>query len=484
LNRSLWLRFVGTSVLFSFLLTCFFILFIREIAGDYSNDVQRSVYLFLAHIVEENPYGEGIAKIERFSSDSPLMNLDLWVVTEDGHVLASSSTAPPPPRLLQRIPSLKVHELSTRGRFFSKGRAAAIIRLRAADPVFLIVHNQVKMGRGTFIMLIIVFAVMLVAAVFLGLLMVTLYLRGRSSQVRQVISRMETGDLSARFQTDRLDAVGGLMLHFNRMADEIQRVVVRLQTAERTRGELLQELGHDLRTPLTSLRAAIETLSSHGQVMAAEEREEFFNVVTSELNYFRKLIDDLFFIADIDEPRYRASTEKLDIPSLIASEMQAVRSAAREGIHFELNDASNLAPDEHIQGDPYLVSRLFRNILDNAARFARSRVMVTIWRREEWIEVAVDDDGTGMSTAAIEQFGKRRSRRLLSGGKKSEASLGLGSVIIRTIIELHGGRLEVSSKIASPSLPGTRITVFFPAKSRTAASDAAGTKTNLPPVSI
>jgi signal transduction histidine kinase len=475
MSRALWLRFFGVSIFFALLLSGLYLVLIREVAGKPSDEVQHSVYLFLAHIAEERPYAESVQRIERYRAESPAMPLDIWVVDDAGKILAGSTNQVPPPRPLRLERPQHVHEMTMRGRFFSGGPALAIIRLDAPEPTYLVVHNPGTPARGTFLMLAVLFIGTLIGAIFLGLLLVTSYLRGRSQQVRGVIARIEAGDLAARFDADRLDAVGGLMLDFNRMADEIQRLVARLQTTERARRELLQELGHDLRTPLTSLRTAIDTLAAHGDAMPAGERAEFLGVATSELVYFGKLIDDLFFIAEIDEPRYRKQSEHIDLGGVIASEMhaaQGTQSGTRSGtqgggrsLRFDFADNADAPERRTIIGDRYLISRLFRNAYDNAARYARSTVRTAIAQNGDWIDVMIEDDGIGMSAEAIECFGKRRSRRLLDGAGKTAASLGLGSVIIRTIVDLHGGRLKLESSQTDSAIAGTRMTMSFPLES-------------------
>ena len=468
MSRGLWLRFFGISVFFALVLSGLYLFLIHEVAGRPSDEVQRSIYLFLARIVEEKPYAESVQRVERYRTESPAMPLDLWVVDAVGNVLASSTGDAPPVRL-QKIPRpQRIHEITTRGRFFSGGPALAVVRLDAVDPTWLLVRNPGTPARGTFLVLGALFVVTLIGAIFLGLLLVTFYLRGRSQQARRVIAQIESGDLVARFDIDRIDAIGGLMFDFNRMADEIQRLVARLQTTERARRELLQELGHDLRTPLTSLRTAIETLAAHGNAMDTHERAEFLAVAASELAYFGKLIDDLFFIAEIDEPRYRKEAERIDLAALVASELHAAEGnlrAATEGgtggLQFVFENRAAAMAQRTIIGDPYLVSRLFRNVFDNTVRHARSCVRVTVASEGTWVNVVIEDDGEGMTAEAIERFGRRRSQRLLDGSAKASASLGLGSVIIRTVVDLHGGNLKLESERIDPAITGTRMTISF-----------------------
>jgi K+-sensing histidine kinase KdpD len=131
-------------------------------------------------------------------------------------------------------------------------------------------------------------------------------------------------------------------------------------------------------------------------------------------------------------------------------------------VRFEFDTGSGDADGGFIRGDSYLVSRLFRNALDNAVRYARSSVRVSVRRNGESIEVAIEDDGDGMSVEAMANFGQRRSRRFFGSAGSTATSLGLGSVIIRTIVELHHGRLALASRAVDPTVHGTRMMISFP----------------------
>jgi len=379
------------------------------------------------------------------------------VVDAAGQVLAARSALRPPLDWLSADTPQQPHEMRRIAGGGWRGPAVGIVRLAGSEPRYLVARFTGLPGRPLLMQQLASFAIALAGAVFLGLSLITLYLRQRSRQAREVIARLEAGDLRARFVPERLDALGELMLDFNRMADEIERLVKRLQQAEDARRGLLQELGHDLRTPLTSLRTSIETVSVHGQAMPEAEREAFIGIIRSELEYFVRLIDDLFFIADIAEPHYRPGSQPLALADILRSEMAAFQ--AREGLRVTL-DAKDAG---RVCGDRMLLARVVRNALDNATRHAKGVVEVTVATEAAMVRVAIQDDGPGMGADAIAAFGQRRHRRLLAGSAHPAMSLGLGSVIIKTIVELHGGRWSVASGAAGDAMPGTRLCIWLPA---------------------
>jgi K+-sensing histidine kinase KdpD len=228
------------------------------------------------------------------------------------------------------------------------------------------------------------------------------------------------------------------------------------------RKNLLEELSHDLRTPLTSLNTSIETLYDHGAEMPAEEQHEFISMMKTELGYFLHLIEDLFFIAAIGEPRYKKTTERIHLTELLSNEIKTRDKTARsQGSLIQWKIAFDEAPEAKatLLGDPLLIQRLFKNALDNAAKHARTEVVVRLLTLESALDIHIENDGDGITDHEIACFGQRRKNRFQASETQQGASLGLGSVIMRTILELHGGTLDVQRKSSGS---GTVLNIKLP----------------------
>lgn len=454
MSRSLWWRFLALSVLTSLLLSVAYVFIVRETTGGGRAALLRSVVLLMARTLEADPLPQAMQRLAAITAESPELPVDVWVIDDQGHVLAQHSAGALPPEASDpRLRPPHVHEVLTEGGLAQP--TVSVVRLATTPTAFLVSRHNGLPGRPVLRLQAIFFVGTLVAAMLLSLALITAYLRARSREARQVIAQLEAGNLQARFHPDRLDALGVLMLDFNRMAEQIERLVQRLRNAEDARRALLQELGHDLRTPLTSLRTAVDTLVAHGDAMPADERRSFLEIVGGELAYFVRLVDDLFFIADLDEPRYRHAREPVDIVGLAQSECRAVqqRHTAAIELHDELHDDQRYAP-----GDALLLARLLRNGLDNAARHAHAKVSVRLRREGETLRLQIADDGPGMSPEQVAAFGRRRTQRIHGDASQPTLSLGLGSVIMKTIVELHGGALHIDSDAS-----GTRLTIELPA---------------------
>lgn len=396
---------------------------------------------FAEPLTTENP------QKNRFLNKLPLQRRSpkpaLWLVSAGGNII-SGNTELPLPVSWDEIPRPgKVHGMDSTENLIWEPKTF-IIKLNTQPVTYLVTHNERSLFQGPFLWIqgLHVFTTAALA-VFMALSICFYYLRRKSTEAREVLGRLEAGDLKSRFEIKRFDQFGNLILDFNRMADEIERLVKRLNDTESSRSNLLQELGHDLRTPLTSMGTSFEALKLYNDQMNPEDREELFLMIESDIRYFQELLEKLTIIATIDESHYKMSSEKINLTSLLETELKNRQTLSGQALNWNLS-TSGLS--EHIIfGDLHLISRLFKNALDNASRYAQEIINVEILSNKDALEILVVDDGPGLTPEAIQSFGKRRERRQIKDRDARNFSLGLGSVIMRTIAEVHDGTVIMTN---------------------------------------
>ena len=244
-----------------------------------------------------------------------------------GEVICSNTDVPLP-EAWQWIPKPEgPHDIRFVYPLLGIAPSATIIKLAIESPTYLVLapQREDRAHRRDFLQ-VLLFGAALAITALISMLMTFFYLRKKSKEASEVLLRLERGDLKARFQIKNFDEMGSLMLDFNRMAQEIERLVGRLQDTEKTRRMIFQELSHDLRTPLTSLRTAIDTLAAHGEQMTADQRKEIITVCQAEISYYMEILEALLFIAQMDEPRYKKDTEAVNLSELLGAELQIRRS--------------------------------------------------------------------------------------------------------------------------------------------------------------
>lgn len=467
MTRRTLVRLVLLGAICAVVLAVLTVVVLRTLGETASAGAGRTAIYLLARMLEGGLSTQSLSHIGGPGQEETGLRAEFWVVSPEGVVLESNTSRPLPMKWDWIPRPERVHEVRVSFRPFGVMAEEVVTRLDSPEPRYLVARFEPRGSswRTRLLRVMIPLLAVLISA-FLSLLFTFVYLRRKSREARDVLARMEQGDLKARFRVKQFDEVGSLMLDFNRMATEIERLVARIEETERTRGALLQELSHDLRTPLMSLRASVDTLVQSAGELSEAHRRELLGVLQSELSYFSSLLEELFFIARMGEPRYKRTTELFDLRELLGAELQASR--AQEGSsqralswHLELPGKGESFV---MSGDPRLVRRLFRNALDNAARFALSRVNVSVSASGEVLSVRIVDDGPGMSSEQLARFGQVRSRRtVVEEGSMLRVSLGLGSVIMRTILELHRGSWHVESPPSgSEPASGVSLTLVLP----------------------
>lgn len=371
-----------------------------------------------------------------YQGDAPGMLV--WLLNEEGRPIWRHGNLPFPfgPQAI-RLPSAPgekttIDAPARRYHFY-------IHRLETQPPVFLAVATP-KRSRGIPVMYFLAAAlVALSGACSVGTLL--LFMRRRARIAGEVLTKLQDGQLGARLPVSALDELGQFTLQFNRMAAEIESLVSRLKRSESSRVQILEELAHDLRTPLTSILTLFESIADAREA-STDYYRECIAAALPEIEYVNRLIADLFLLARMNEPEYRTAPAPTDLRELLDAEVRALSSSVQpSGREIEYRvDASGLH-SSIVQGDPHLLRRLFKNLLNNARRFATSSVSVSLRTvpRGGW-EVVFRDDGPGFDAKTLTSFGEVRP--ILSPDAATKDSLGLGSIIVHSIVRLHGGSLR------------------------------------------
>jgi signal transduction histidine kinase len=308
----------------------------------------------------------------------------------------------------------------------------------------------------------------LLLSIFLGigvsLMILFRSLREKATLADSVITSLQSGNLKARFPIKKMDEIGKAMSRFNLMADEIERLVEQLKQVESSRMKLLQELAHDLRTPVASLKNLLETVLIKGSNMAPTLREELLSLSLKEVDYFERLVEDLLVLAQVSEPRYHDDRKFILLDEILDDEAETTAAQySSQNTNIKLRK-SIPTTSISVVADSHLMRRMIRNALDNAFSFANSEVTVSLSITSNGdVCIQVEDDGPGMTPEAIQAFGERRISRVLGHDQQGRLSVGLGSVIMKTVASIHRGKVTVSNRTdAIGTILGTRVEFFIP----------------------
>lgn len=273
---------------------------------------------------------------------------------------------------------------------------------------------------------------------------ITAAITDRLARLRRTTQAIQSGDLSARAEIGGNDEIALLAGSFNQMAQQLQQADQKQKELDALRRDLVAWAGHDLRTPLSSIRLLVEALAD-GVVSDPQMAQSYLEQTRKNVSTLSLLVDDLFQISQLDAGGVPLNIETASLGDLISDTLESFRElAAQKGV--SLSGAAGPGVDP-LRIDVLWLGRALNNLVSNAIRHtpAGGSVTVTAHLSASQVLIEVQDSGEGIAAADLPHIFERfyrgeKSRSRASGGA------GLGLAITRGIIEAHGGVITAESQ--------------------------------------
>lgn len=299
------------------------------------------------------------------------------------------------------------------------------------------------------VILYVLFGILIFSVTFMLLEEPGIRYMGRISDAVESISQ---GNLGTEVDVTGDDEFSAMAANLNKMASDIRTLMDKEREAERTKNELITNVAHDLRTPLTSIIGYLELLAGNTKV-PAEMEHKYIEIAYSKARRLEKLIEDLFGFTKLNYGKIAMHVGQLDIVKLLSQLLEeAYPNFVEKNLSYDLQ--SNV-PAKTISADGNLLARLFDNLIGNAIKYGADgkRVLVKIHAEDDTVTVSVTNYGYVIPADELPLlFNKfyrvEQSRSTATGGT------GLGLAIAKEIVDMHGGTISVSS-----DLNGTVFTV-------------------------
>lgn len=264
-------------------------------------------------------------------------------------------------------------------------------------------------------------------------------------RIKQIATQMRGGDLSSRValghhQTE-IEEVG---LALNHLADALEQ-------QEQLRKHLTADIAHELRTPIATIQSHIEAFQD-GVWEATPDKLEICHGQVARLV---KLIQDLENLSTVENPMLKLKQEPVRLVEVIKESEKTVK-AQFKGKPIELTIHKETSAV--ITGDEGRLIQVFVNLLNNAYKYTNEgSIHICIFETTDQVQVNISDTGAGIATDELPYIFERFYRGDKSRNRKTGGA-GIGLAIVKAIVEAHGGKVYVESKINQ----GTRFTLHFP----------------------
>lgn len=286
--------------------------------------------------------------------------------------------------------------------------------------------------------------VTLLVTLVVGLLIIRVITKN-FSKILEVMKKFRQGDLEARVDVKATDDIKELGNMFNEMADILTENIEKLKEVENLRRELIANVSHDLRTPISIIRGYVETLQMKGETVTVEERERYINMVSESAEKLEKLINELFELSKLEANQVKAKKEPFIISELVSDISNKYQLLAKtKNIEINTELSKELPP---VYADVSLIERVMQNLIDNAIKFTPEGGKIVIKTQKSAnsdVEVMVSDTGIGIPETEREQIFARYYKANNFTDLKN--STGLGLAIAKKILDLHHSALDLVSK--------------------------------------
>ncbi len=281
-------------------------------------------------------------------------------------------------------------------------------------------------------------------------------------QLHRGAQRIGEGSLETRVEVRTGDELESLAQRFNEMAASLQdsygslerRVAEKthdLEVANRHKSEFLANMSHELRTPLNAVIGFSEVLNEEMFGPLNAKQQEYVRDIHGSGHHLLALINDILDLSKIEAGKLELEPAEVDVRSTVQTAVTLVRERAlRQGLKLELHVAPEIGD---WVADPRRVKQILVNLLSNAVKFTPGGglVRVTVDLHEQHLRIAVADTGIGISDADLalvfEPF-----RQVGASGQARAEGTGLGLSLVRSLVDLHGGRLSARSEPGAGSV--------------------------------
>ena len=239
------------------------------------------------------------------------------------------------------------------------------------------------------------------------------------------------------------------------LADLFNAMLTRLEDSFLSERRFIQDVSHELKTPLTILKGELEVA-----LKKARSAGEYAAILQSNLEETEKMsriVGDLLTLARFDNREVKLERAPVNLPALLEISVQSLSGMAQKnGVTIRLSAGADIPEPE---GDQSQLGRLFLNLLDNAVKYSASggEVRAEVFSAAGRPAVKVSDNGAGIAAADLPHIFKRFYR---ADSSRSSSGFGLGLAIAKSIAEAHGAEIKAESRPGD----GSAFTVVFPAR--------------------
>lgn len=318
-----------------------------------------------------------------------------------------------------------------------------------SGQVFIItkIDEMVPKIKNTMLQMIMVISVIFIIAGAMLVFWMYRYIINPVGKLKRAAENIKDGNLNFSIQAEKNDEVGELCTAFEEMRVKLKEQIEISMQYEKDNKELISNISHDLKTPITAIRGYIEGIMD-GVADTKEKQEKYLRTVYAKATDMQYLIEELFLYSKLDSNSMTYSFRKVNLNDYFEDCIEEI-SMDLESKDIGLGFFNYVDKRCIIIADPEQLKRVIINIVMNSAKYIdkpKGIINIRIHDEPEFVQIEIEDNGQGIAPEELPHIFERCYRTDASRNS-SKGGSGLGLSIAKKIIEEHGGRIWATSKV-------------------------------------
>lgn len=266
------------------------------------------------------------------------------------------------------------------------------------------------------------------------------------SELNIAMQKIKDGDFEYRLETQSEGEIGALYSNYEDMRLRLKESAEEKVEQERVNKELVSNISHDLKTPITAIKGYVEGIMD-GVADTPEKMDKYIKTIYNKANDMDKLINELTTYSGIDNNRIPYNFHRINVADYFGDCVEEV-GLDLESKNIKLNYLNLVSPDTVVIADPEQMKKVINNIISNSVKYmdkSKGQIDIRILDEVDSIRVELEDNGKGIAQKDLQKIFDRFYRTDASRNSAQGGS-GIGLSIVRKIIEDHGGYIWATSK--------------------------------------
>ena len=266
------------------------------------------------------------------------------------------------------------------------------------------------------------------------------------SAINIAMNNIRDGNFTYTLSTGEEGEIGDLYRNYEDMRLRLKESADEKLEREKQNRELISNISHDLKTPITSIKGYVEGLID-GVANTPEKREKYIRTIYNKANDMDHLIDELTLYSRFESDRIPYNFHRLDVGDYFGDCVEEI-GMDMESRGIELNYTNLVSPRTRIIADPEQMKRVINNIVGNSVKYMdkeKGRIDIRILDEHDSVRIEIEDNGKGIAARDLPNIFDR-FYRTDSSRNSAQGGSGIGLSIVRKIIEDHGGYIWATSR--------------------------------------